>query len=195
MNRLYFLSIIFFGAVLSLNSCKEKNSTSKPIEPNRIAIPQYGYISAETPYSKFDRSELSQIEQNNEANKNWLNINYPSFNATIYCTYLPITEKKINELIAESHKLAFSHSMMADNIAQTSYSDPDNKVYGIIYTIEGNVATPCQFYLTDSTSNFFRGSLYYNSEVKADSVAEITQAIRRDIKTLTSTFRWMKSQR
>lgn len=195
MNRSYILSAIVLIVALSFGACKDNNATPKPMGNERIDIPQHGYILAETPYSKFEHSDLSQIEQKNEANKNWLNINYPSFDATIYCTYISAEQKKLNELTAESHKLAFSHAIMADNITQTAYSDPDNKVYGIIYTIEGDVATPCQFYLTDSVSNFFRGSLYYNSGVKSDSVAEITQTIREDIKRLTSSFRWVGNQR
>ena len=166
MNRAYILSIILLAIAFCTGSCKDNNAVPKPIGDERIDIPQHSYTIAKTPYSTFKHSDLSQIDQKNEANKNWLNINYPSFNATIYCTYIPIDQKKLNELIDESHKLAFSHAIMANNITQTAYSDPENKVYGVIYTIEGNVATPCQFYLTDSISNFFRGSLYYNSNVE-----------------------------
>lgn len=186
MCRLLFIIV----ATLLVASCKDKPTQPKPLGYARIDIPKYNYITSNFQYFSFNRSSLSQIESESTKNINWFNINYPDFKATIYCTYIPMGQKKITELREESHRLAFSHAIKADNISQTSYTDSTDRVYGIIYTIEGDVATPCQFFLTDSMTHFLRGSFYYDSEVNADSVAEVTKTIRTDIKNIVTSLRW-----
>ena len=63
---------------------------------------------------------------------------------------------------------------------------------GILFKIEGNVATETQFFLTDSSKNFIRGSLYFNNKVNPDSMAIIQKFIDQDIENLISTFEWTK---
>lgn len=190
MNRIFLLSFLSLCITLSSTSCKEKAPTPKPVGHERIDIPKHNYVLSKLQHFSFNRSELSEIEQDKENTPNWVNINYPSFNAKIYGTYIPITPQKLKEVSTESQKLAFSHAIKADNISQTLYSDSINKVYGVVYTIEGNVASPCQFYLTDSISHFFRGSLYYNSTTSSDSMTEVTKTIREDIQEIVSSLRW-----
>ena len=53
-------------------------------------------------------------------------------------------------------------------------------------------ATATQFYLTDSVNHFFRGALYFNTEV-TDSILPINNFLKEDVKHIIKTFRW-KSQ-
>ena len=50
----------------------------------------------------------------------------------------------------------------------------------MLYDYEGVTATSTQFYLTDSVENFFRGSLYFNTEIN-DSIIPINNFIKNDI--------------
>jgi len=59
-----------------------------------------------------------------------------------------------------------------------------------MFEIEGDVATPIQFFLSDSTNHFFRASLYFENKVQVDSMAPVYEFVRQDIDTLLSTFYW-----
>jgi len=52
------------------------------------------------------------------------------------------------------------------------------------------VATPLQFYLTDSTRNFVRGSLYFNFIPNNDSMRPVINYLKEDVKHIISTFEW-----
>lgn len=108
----------------------------------------------------------------------------------VYCTYLPISRLTLPKVLDDSYRLAFSHSVKADGIIQQTYSNADSRVSGTVYSIEGNVATPIQFFLTDSVSHFFRGSFYYADKVNSDSVAPITEFVMKDIQEMIDTFSW-----
>ncbi|MCR5455573.1 MAG: hypothetical protein K6F33_11355, partial [Bacteroidales bacterium] len=63
-------------------------------------------------------------------------------------------------------------------------------VYGLLYGIKGNVASPLQFYITDSTRHFLRGSLYFNCSPNKDSLAPSVEFVRQDIERLFETLIW-----
>ena len=92
--------------------------------------------------------------------------------------------------LEDSYRLAYSHVSVCYVISQSFISNDNLKTFATIYDIDGQVATPIQFFVTDSTSHFLRGSLYYNKSVKNDSVASTTKLIRDDILTLISSLRW-----
>jgi len=79
--------------------------------------------------------------------------------------------------------------MKADAISEQVFDNPDESVYGLVYSFEGQSATPMQFYLTDSTSHFVRGALYFNTEMN-DSIKPINLFISKDIYHLIEHFEW-----
>ena len=86
--------------------------------------------------------------------------------------------------------MVFDHAIRADAIPEQGFSNPDAHVYGVYYDLEGNTASPVQFFLTDSTRHFFRAALYYNAIPNADSLAPVNEVLRRDIHHLIESFRW-----
>lgn len=183
--------LLFFFGLFCVLSCSEH--TPLPIGYNRIDRHERYYINLEDPYFKFKYASAAHIETaplDNEGNDEFFNIVYPEYNARIYCSYTPITPKSFNKTLEDNHRFVFSHVVKADGIQQTIYENDENKTYGIIYDIGGNVATPIQFFLTDSITHFFRGSLYFDTQVKEDSVAPITSYIREDIISMIESFEW-----
>ena len=79
--------------------------------------------------------------------------------------------------IEESRSLAYKHAVMADAILESVYINDNEKVYGLLYDYKGSSATATQFYLTDSVDHFFRGALYFNTEV-TDSILPINNFIK-----------------
>jgi gliding motility-associated lipoprotein GldD len=90
----------------------------------------------------------------------------------------------------DSRALAYKHTIKADAINETVYTNPGHRVYGILYDIKGNAASSLQFYLTDSVRHFLRGSLYFNVEPNKDSLAPVIAYFREDIVHLIESFEW-----
>ena len=63
-------------------------------------------------------------------------------------------------------------------------------MYGLIFDIKGDAASEYQFHLTDSTSHFLRGSLYFNTAPNQDSIQPVLDFIKQDIAHLLETFEW-----
>jgi hypothetical protein len=61
----------------------------------------------------------------------------------------------------------------------------------MIYFIEGSgAASPCQFFLTDSSTHFVRGALYFDFQPNNDSLAPVIKLIENDIRELVGTLKW-----
>ncbi|MCC8172861.1 MAG: hypothetical protein LIO65_00175 [Odoribacter sp.] len=50
--------------------------------------------------------------------------------------------------------------------------------------MEGNTASPAQFFVTDSVKHFLRGALYFNERPHNDSLAPVIDYLRKDIEVL-----------
>ena len=122
---------------------------------------------------------------------NWYNLTYPQFNGRLHISYYQIkTKQEFNNLVEDSRKLAFKHTVKATGIDEGVISSPQNNVHGIYYTIDGNTASSTQFFLTDSTKNFLRGALYFNEKPQADSIEPVIKFIKTDIDKLIKTLKW-----
>ncbi|WP_449560068.1 gliding motility lipoprotein GldD [Mucilaginibacter ginkgonis] len=121
----------------------------------------------------------------------WLDMQFPQFNATLHLSYQPVTSKKIfNQLVEDARTFAFKHTVKATAIDEGLIRYPDKKVYGIYYTIDGNAASSSQFFLTDSTRHYLRGSLYFNSQPRLDSIQPVLNFIKKDIDVMIKSFKW-----
>ena len=78
---------------------------------------------------------------------------------------------------------------MADAITEQVYINKEFNVYGVLYDYKGMTATSTQFVLTDSSSHFFRGALYFNTEIN-DSILPLNVFLKEDVKRLIESFRW-----
>ncbi|GHT76245.1 hypothetical protein AGMMS50262_13910 [Bacteroidia bacterium] len=152
-------------------------------------------------YSSMDTFASFRLAVSNQArivllpsdnNDFFFNIDYPALNAQIYCSYFPLTEGKLAQFSEESRTFAYRHVIKAEAIQERTYENPAQKVYGLIYSMKGNVASPVQFVLTDSVHSFFRGALYFNHTPNQDSIAPVLEHINRDINVLIENFQWKK---
>ncbi|MDR0864122.1 MAG: gliding motility lipoprotein GldD [Candidatus Symbiothrix sp.] len=137
-----------------------------------------------------DRAFLTEMPQNEDGV--FFNITYPDWDAEIYCSFIPIKKDNFAQLSEESRKFVYLHAIKADVIRERAFKNQGQNVYGLVYEIEGNVASPVQFVLTDSVSSFFRGALYFNHTPNRDSIAPVLESINNDIQVLIESFQWKK---
>jgi gliding motility-associated lipoprotein GldD len=188
MNRLFLITIL---SALLISSCSEY--TPKPNGYFRIEVPKSNAKLLENrqlPYS-FTLPEECVVSFDSTKGKNGtLVISYPRYRAQLLCAYTDIDTKRFRKVAEESRQFVYRHSVKADAINEKLFEHPEQRVYGIFYDLKGNVATPCQFSLTDSTHHFFRGALYFDCVPKADSLAPVVKYIKANVLEMMQTFQW-----
>ena len=68
----------------------------------------------------------------------------------------------------------------------------EDRVFGTVFELQGDVATPFQFYLTDSTDQFIYAEILFNSRPNYDSLKPSLDYLKKDLDTLLNTFKWPK---
>jgi len=187
----YYMKYLLASILLILFiSCQDY--TPKPIGYSRIEFPESKIIKYSFSDYSFDYPDYIIIDTlySHIQSQYWFNIVYSQFNAVVHCTYLNITKDKLPQVLEDSYHLAYSHALKADGITQKLYANEEVNVSGIMYEIDGDVATPIQFFVTDSIRHFLRGSFYYTNKVDRDSVLPITDLVREDIRRMMNTFSW-----
>jgi len=152
------------------------------IYPFTFVYPKYAYIEKDL-HPHPDEKVLNM--------KYLLNMQFPQFNGTLHLSYESITSKKVfDELTEDARTFAFKHTVKATSIEQGLIRNSQRKVYGIYYTIEGNAASSVQFFITDSSKNYLRGALYFNTEPRLDSIQPVLNFVKKDVDTLIKSFKW-----
>ena len=177
--------------VMAMVSCG-RATAPKPYGYYRITVPDTAYTDFATlyphyPYS-FALSQNAQL-QPRAGEPYWINIYYPALDATIHCSYKPV-QHNLRELTNDALEFVYRNASFANAIPEREYSHPEAQVYGVLFDLEGNTASSCQFFITDSTRNFFRASVYCNCPPNADSLAPVYNYLRKDVIRMVETFEW-----
>ncbi|MFI5170755.1 MAG: hypothetical protein ACHQFW_00105 [Chitinophagales bacterium] len=198
MSRGVKLLILLLLPLAFIISC-HTDTTPKPSSYPRIFFPEMKelvtYDDPNCPYT-FQLPDYYIINKNvtyfNETPEDpcWLNLICSDLNATIYLSYKELTEKqKLQQLVEDAYKLTYKHSSQADFI-QPQEIENEYGVHGLIYYVGGDAASNFQFFVTDTISNFVRGSLYFNNRPNADSLKPVVQFLVNDIQGMLSTWKW-----
>ena len=170
---------------LFLFSCNN-DYTPKPRAYFKLDLPKKEFLIFENDDFFFSFPSYAKVEIDRKSH--FLNVNFPEFSGKLHTTFVRLDNNLLDH-IEQSRSLAYKHNNQADIISEQVYIDQKNNVYGMLYDYEGVTATSTQFYLTDSLENFFRGSLYFNTEIN-DSIIPINNFIKNDIRFLIESFRW-----
>jgi len=191
-DKPYILSLI---ACLCLSSCSERY-VPKPYGYYRIDLPENTYCTfdkADYPY-QFAYSTLAEIRPKEEVHERyWLDVYYPRLDARIHCSYKRV-EDNLRELSYDAQDFVYKHSGKASAIPEQGYDNDAAHVHGVFYELKGNTASPYQFYLTDSTTHFFRAAVYFNCLPNQDSLMPVIHYLQTDIRTMIETFKWQYSR-
>lgn len=184
--------------VLCFLGCKEQILTPKPHQYPRVIFPEKSYQlfnDADCQLS-FQYPTYAKVEKDksyfDEAPKDpcWFDINIPSLNGTLHCSYYPIQNREtFDKLVSDAFEMVSKHRIKANYRDENVIAKP-NGVSGLLFTLDGPVASPMQFFLTDSTDHFFRASLYFNNKVNPDSMKIIHEFVREDLLKMIESFEW-----
>ncbi|MDK2908758.1 MAG: hypothetical protein PWR20_325 [Bacteroidales bacterium] len=184
--------VIMFVLSLAMYGCND-TPLPKPRGYIRIDLPEKKYQTYDTtfPYA-FEYPVYSRIVPARHAGENsyWVDIEIPRYKATIYLSY-KLVKGNLRTLTEDSRTFVMKHIPRATSIDQSTIVDPDRKVFGTVWYIKGQeTASPCQFFLTDSTHHFLRGALYFNVKPNNDSLEPVIRFLAADIEHLAATLRW-----
>jgi len=197
MLRLFPLLLI----LLLANACEETLEVPKPRAYPRVVYPVKEYVAFNEAYCDFscEIPKYGIVEQDTlffeeKARSDcWFNIRIPQLNAKIHCSYYPIDSRdRFDELVQDAFVMATKHNIKASYIEEIPVHRSAEKVHGVIFAIEGPAASTYQFFVTDSTTNFLRGALYFDSQTRPDSLAPVIAFMKEDVNRLIGTLKWEK---
>ncbi len=199
MKVYWFIAILGLGILFSCND-GEVFYSPKPRCYPKVVLPKKSYIPFTESYCDFtfDYPSYAKIEQDekffDDKTKHpcWFDIVVPDLNGRIHCSYVELGANKedtFEKMMADAFKLADEHIVKADYIDQYPVKR-ENGVSGMIFEIDGPAASPFQFFLTDSTKHFLRGSVYIHSRAEPDSLRPIIEFLKEDAAQLVSTLEW-----
>ena len=187
------ISIAVLLLLVTAVSCDNRNPQPKPRGYFRIDMPEKQYVTLDTmPRYSFEYPTYATITPDfySPDEKDWVNVEFPRFKGTIHISYKNV-DHNLSEYVEDAYRMITKHITKATGIRDSVVIDKDRKVYGLVYSLEGEgVASPLQFYLTDSTRHFLRGSLYFNIYPNNDSMHPVIKFISDDVRHLINTLEW-----
>lgn len=191
--------VVLICTVILFFSCdKDPVFLPKPRMYPKITFPEGDTKTFETSYCNMTFEYPSYAEPEKDRyffegkpiDPCWFNIQFKDLAGTLYCSYIPIEDRAhYDKLINDSFRLVEEHNTKA-NFRQEEYIENSHGVGGLYFTLGGEVATNMQYVLTDTTTHFFRASLYFNSKVRPDSIKPIYEFVKADVDKMIESFKW-----
>lgn len=181
--------------------CQETIESPKPRAYPKVVYPEKSYVPFGENYCNFtfEMPKYAVIEHDTSffdekpISDCWFNLLVPGLNAKIYCSYNPINSRAdFDELVKDAFEMTNKHNVKASFIDEQVVRRSADHVHGIIFNVEGPAASSYQFFLTDSTRNFLRGALYFNTQARPDSLAPVVAFMKKDLNHLIETLKWGK---
>jgi gliding motility-associated lipoprotein GldD len=182
---------LFF--LLWLTAC-DRDYLPKPVGYNRLELPEPAYQSLPDtlPYD-FEYSRHARLLPDTSVIREqyWIEIYYPMLKSNIHITYKPLkgSAQLLKEYLDDAYTLTAKHQIKAYAINEVISNTPSGKT-AVIAELEGEVPSQFQFTITDSTENFLRGALYFNTKVQNDSLAPAIEYMKRDMMHIINTLEW-----
>ena len=187
MNKIISLLLIFFTIFFS---CVESN-LPKQSAFLRIEFPEPNYIALKEIKIPIDFYYNLSAANINVINPEKFSLNYPKMNLVVDISLNEITKAEDLENKFRDFSLTLeTHSKKSNGMFIRDYEDLNNRVYAKIFELRGDVASPIQFYLTDSISNFISGSLNLKFKSKYDSIFPTIQYVKNDILFFVESLNW-----
>ena len=187
--------LLFFLFILLYSCGGNEILIPKPPTYLRTSFPEHSYVtySDNCPYS-FEASSLFKVEKVKEGNVETCHkdIQLGALNGIIHFSYIDMLEP-LSKYVNYSNDKVDEHKIKASSIEDLQIIRSEDRVFGTFFELKGDVATPFQFYLTDSVSQFVSGIVYFNSVPNYDSLRPSIEYLKVDLLKMVNTFKWKKN--
>ncbi len=189
------LNFIYLVLALLILSACSSDPVPKPRGYFRIDLPEKEYVRFDStfPYS-FEYPAYGKIVPHRTGAEEpyWINLAFPQFRGQVHISYKKI-DGNLYKYLEDSRTFVMKHIPKAEAINDSLVEMPERDLFGLVYSIKGTgTASPLQFILTDSSTHFVRGALYFNFVPNNDSLRPVIDFLAEDIRHLINTFEWEK---
>jgi gliding motility-associated lipoprotein GldD len=194
MTKNKLLLLVLLGVTLA--SCGKKEQVyPKPYGFFRLQMPKDSFVYVDSlPFFTCSIPSYAHFEKKVPREKNWYwwDLVFPSFKAKVNLSYRRV-DKNFYQLSEEARDFVYKHTQKANGIQDSLIYFPEFRLYGMIYRIEGQyVASPFQFFVSDSVYHYLRGALYFEHVPNNDSIQPFIDRVRHDIEKCIFSIRWKK---
>jgi gliding motility-associated lipoprotein GldD len=211
----FYFCLFTFAFCFLLPACNS-SYTSKKTGYYKIDFPERKYTVFQKegfPYT-FEYPVYAQVVKDSTyfdqdlQNPYWINLDFPQLGGRIFLSYKAVGGKstyKVKQpngtykdslginvfdlMVSDAFKLTSKNESVASSIKDSLFHT-QNGITGVFFRVGGNAATAKQFFMSDTTKNFFRGALYFDVTPNADSLKPVVDFLQKDIDHLISTFKW-----
>ncbi|MEX1192800.1 MAG: hypothetical protein WED10_02290 [Brumimicrobium sp.] len=184
------INLIFILFALFIIGCEgDKNLVPKPPTYLKVNLPErtYDNYTDECSFS-FEKPSYFNVKsvQKNSCNRDVI---FNELNGTLHLSVIDM-DTTLGTYVNYANDKVGEHKIKASAIMDTTIIREDDNVFGTFFELQGNVASPFQFYLTDSTDRFISGVVYFNSRPNYDSIRPTLNFVRKDLIKLMETIEW-----
>ena len=190
---------ILFIAIIMISACNgDRVPTPKPRMFPKVEYPKQSYedFTLEACNFTFKSPAYSEVKtgikffNEESAHPCWFDLQLDVFKGSIHFSYIPIAgENTLDKLVSDAFRIVEQHNTKAE-YREEILIENGNGVNGLQFNLEGPVASPINFFMTDTTNHFVRASLYFNASVDPDSIAPILDFVSKDVQKIIQTFEW-----
>ena len=177
---------------LLLFACGEDTFIPKPPTYLRLELPDHTYENyKDSCQYSFDLPSIYTVEKApiSDGEACHRRIQLGPLNGTIYFRHWDMTQS-LAYYVNNANDEIDRHKGKARSVEDNRIIRDQDDVYGTLFHLKGDVATPFQFYLTDSTDHFVYGEVLFNSAPNYDSLKPSLDYLRQDLDQLLETFKW-----
>jgi len=185
-------AFLIITIVLLAVSCTEPSYTPKPPTYLRLELPEPTYANYDDSCSyNFNLSQLYKVSNAPDQMPGTCHkrIDLGPLNGTAYIRYWDMRQPLAYYVNSANDEID-KHKLKADNIVNETILRSKDRVFGSFFELQGDVATPFQFYLTDSTSRFLYCEVLFNSTPNYDSLRPSLDYLKRDLDEFVNTLNW-----
>lgn len=187
-------AILILPLLMIFIACEETSYIPKPPTYLRLELPEHTYTAFDDECNyAFELADLYRISNSTEENGTTCNkrIDLGPLNGMAYLRYWDIDgERPLAFYVNSANDEVDRHKLKANNIEDEQIIRSEDRVFGTLFELQGDVATPFQFYLTDSTDKFLYCEVLFNTTPKYDSLKPSLDYLKKDLKHLLNTFEW-----
>ncbi len=194
-------------AAILLTACGDGEVPQpKPKAYLRVDMPEQAYVAVDTvrvpdslggtmfpaPFL-FEMNRHALISQAKSSRRGaTLELCYPQWSGYVELMYKPLAGRDdLQAQVDTAMRMLQYHYKVATGIEEDLIQVPENKVYATIWRIQGrDVASTCQFVVTDSNAHFLHGEVIIDQAPNNDSLAPVLNYMQADVDHLIETLRW-----
>ena len=187
MNKIISLVLGFLTTFYScIDSNLPKQSAFLRIE---FKEPFYSiHEEIDTPFNFYYNSNSTDLDQ---IGNNQFQFDYRDLKLSLNLSFYNIkTSQDFEKKVRDFSVILDTHTKKSNGVILREYDNNNRRIFGKLYEIKGDVASPIQFYLTDSISNFISGSVNLKFKSNYDSIYPSIQYVKNDILVLFESINW-----